>query len=80
MTNDEAKAFVAKHASALAEQFDSCRIFVSWPHADDAHRTLVYDTGRGNWYASYGQICQWVIAEDEALRKSVRETDPEDEE
>jgi hypothetical protein len=77
VTNSEAKALVAKHASELAEQFETVRIFVSWPHADDAHRTMTYDTGRGNWFASYGQIRQWVIAEDEALRKSVRESEDE---
>jgi hypothetical protein len=77
MTNDEAKALVGKHASELSEFFDSCRIFVSWPHADDAHRTLTFDSGRGNWFAQYGQIRQWVIAEDELLRKSVRESDDE---
>jgi len=78
VTNDEAKALVAKHASELAEMFDGVRIFVSWPHPDDAHRTLTYDSGRGNWFAQYGQIRQWVIAEDELLRKSVREVEGEE--
>jgi hypothetical protein len=77
MMNDEVKALVAKHASELAEMFDGVRIFVSWPHPDDAHRTLTYDSGRGNWYACYGQIRQWLIAEDELLRKSVRESEDE---
>ena len=77
MTQDEAKALVNKHASELQEHFDSIRIFVSWPHEDDAHRTLTWDTGRGNFYAQYGQIVQWIIVQDEQQREWARR--PEDE-
>ncbi len=79
MTNDEAKAFVAKHASELAEMFDSVRIFVCWPHGDDEHQTLTYDCGRGNWFACYGQIRQWLIAEEEYQRLWAAKKAAEDE-
>lgn len=68
MTEEEAKALVNKLASELGEHFDSLRIFVSWPHPDDAHRTLTWDTGRGNYYAQYGQIIQWMHVQDEEQR------------
>ncbi len=72
MTNNEAKALVSKHASELAEHFDgSVRIFVTWADENENGLTHSYDAGRGNWFAAYGHIRHWLVAEDEDVKKRV---------
>lgn len=79
MTEEEIKALVQKAAADLGEHFESVRIFVSWPHEDKAHVTKTYDDGTGNWYASYGQIRQWILMEEERMRAAARKEFEEDE-
>ncbi len=76
MTNDEAKELVSKHASELAEHFDgSVRIFVTWSDENENGLTHSYDAGRGNWFAAYGHIHQWLIAEAADVHKRVQNDD-----
>lgn len=73
MTKDETKAFVSKHAAQLAEHFEAVRIFVSWS-SDDGESTRTYDTGCGNWFAQYGHIRNWLLAEEEEARQAGRDS------
>lgn len=46
---------LTKHASALAEHFDTVRIFVT-KHDGNTESTLELTTGVGNIYAQRGQV------------------------
>lgn len=78
MTRDESIALVNKHASLLGEHFDSVRVFVTWPSEESCQRTLAYDTGRGNFYASYGLVREWICIQDEYQRTWARRKDEEE--
>lgn len=52
-------------ATRLSQHFDSVRIFVT---RFDGEHTLSTNTGRGNWYAQYGQIREWIVRADERSR------------
>lgn len=54
-------AMVKRHAAQLAEHFDAVHIFVTRPSEDG---TIVCNWGAGNWYARYGQVRAWIVAEE----------------
>ncbi len=60
MTDDETKRLVEKAASELGEHFDSVRIFVTWQAEDNQSITRSLDISYGNWFASFGQVLEWV--------------------
>lgn len=75
MTDEEAQAIADKLASALAEHFDNVRIFVQWPTPNDEQRSKTYNTGRGNWWAQYGQIKEWIVMEEHRARIEAEKPD-----
>jgi hypothetical protein len=62
---------VSRHAEQLGEHFDSVQIFVTGSHADGDGTTRCITRGSGNWYASYGAILEWVIAQDQRTRNNL---------
>ena len=69
-------ALVTRIATELSEQFDSVRIFVS--RHDGKAGTCRVSIGRGNFYAQYGQIREWLI-EQEAIASRDAEHEKDDE-
>jgi hypothetical protein len=63
-TDDEMK-ILSRCAAQLQEHFETVRIFatVKTPDGDGlSTRHLTY--GKGNYFAQYGQVKQWAIAEE----------------
>lgn len=52
---------VERALDALAEHYDAVHVFGVYKEGD---RTARYDKGRGNYYARYGMVRQWVIREE----------------
>lgn len=65
---DRLQKLLEEHASALAEHFDSVRIFVTTPSDDGESNTKGIETGRGNFYAQLGQVHEWLIVQDQYQR------------
>lgn len=73
---DHEKKIVQEAASTLGEHFDSVQIFVTRHEASDGG-TIRAIEGRGNWFARYGQVREWVIREEETSRVHAREDNKE---
>jgi hypothetical protein len=56
----------------LSEHFDTVSIFAT-RHISDDRGTLKWTRGGGNWYARYGQVREWVLAEESRLSKTKEE-------
>lgn len=52
----------------LSEHFDSVIIFAT-RHISNDRGTLKWTRGGGNWYARFGQVKEWVLAEEARLSK-----------
>lgn len=65
-----------KAASDLKEHCDSIRIFCTL-HRDDSKNTVYLDVGKGNWYAQFGQVIEWVEMQNQRARnlQTKRDTD-----
>jgi len=63
------EALLEKHAAELSEHFDSVMIFVT---RVEANLTRSLHHGEGNWCTHYGQIIDWIKAEDERRRQEIR--------
>ncbi len=50
--------FVDGIVAQLLKHFDSVQVFVT--RQEPNGQTLAFSPGRGNWYARYGQIVEWV--------------------
>lgn len=80
MTTEEKEVLdqmVKKAATALSEHTDSCRIFVT-VHRGGEEETSSFSYGKGNFYAQYGQIVEWVIGQDQAKRNDVLKDDDDE--
>ena len=64
ISQQDAKA-VEDAASSLSQHFDSVRIFVT---RFDGSDTLCMGVGKGNIYAQYGQVREWMVRFDEQSR------------
>lgn len=62
-----------RHLAALMEHFDAVQIFVTRVQRspDGDSEVPAWTSGRGNWYARYGQIQQWMIMEDQRMRRQM---------
>ena len=80
MSKEELEKIVKRHVSELGEHFESVRIFVTTPSPDDSQLTRSYDSGCGNWYASYGHIQEWIIRQEEYTRLDARKSREESDE
>jgi len=66
-------AVVREALRTLMVHFDTVQIFCTY-HVEDGEdsRTASYQNGKGNWFARYGQIREWITKEEEAQREDVR--------
>ena len=65
--NDALLDRMDKAALDLKEHFDSVTIFCTL-HRDDTKNTTHMTVGKGNWYARFGQVVEWVISQDQKSR------------
>lgn len=58
---------------SLGEHFDAVQIFASRGEVDrgDQIAVNVY-SGCGNWFARYGKVSNWIVAEDERTKARIR--------
>lgn len=68
------RKIVNEAADRLMEHFDSVRIFVT-RHRGDTEESQGYTTGGGNFYAQAGQVSEWVVTQNENVRKNAREVE-----
>lgn len=66
---------IQKAADDLGEHFDSVQIFATL-HGEG---TQSFNYGLGNWYARYGQVCEWKTRQDEISRLEAGEQRKEEE-
>jgi len=64
---DEDVARVRKHVDELREHFDSVQIFCTRYEGDEG--TTNVHMGSGDFFARIGHVKDWIIAEDEEVRK-----------
>jgi hypothetical protein len=69
MSSDEMDRIVAATRS-LGEHFDTVQVFVT-RHGPDGTGNAGF--GEGSWYARYGQVREWLIREDEKIRREIHE-------
>ena len=74
--NDALMDRIEKAAMDLKEHCDSIRIFATL-HRDDSKNTTYLDIGKGNWYAQFGQIVEWVEAQNQRNRNHQTKRDNE---
>lgn len=61
----------------LSEHFDTVQVFCT-RHRDDDVGTFSMQKGSGNWYARYGQVCEWITKHDEDARREARDWKPDE--
>lgn len=67
-----AQRCVEDAAQRLSEHYDSVRI-ICVKHTQG--QTAIYSSGRGNLYSQHGSVRDWMMRQDEYLKKHVREDD-----
>ncbi len=67
---------IQRKACELAEHFDSVQIFVT-RHRGGEEMTASYEFGKGNFYARYGQIAEWLSIQDQFQRNHAIRKDNE---
>ncbi len=73
----EAEKLAMAAADKICEHVDAVTIFICKRREDGKDGTWRAAFGRGNYYTRYGQIKQWVLAEDhEAAHPTTSETPP----
>jgi hypothetical protein len=59
---DEIQEHDEKHVNGVIDQllkhFDTVQVFVTRQEPDG--QTVAFSPGKGNWYARYGQITEWL--------------------
>lgn len=78
MSEDTKQDFdrIDRMAEQLMEHYDSVSIFVS--RSDGAKdKTRYFCRGSGNWFARYGQIVDWLKAEDARTAVRVKKEEAE---
>lgn len=68
---------VRKHVEQLGEHFDAVHIFCSRHMPAELDGTICVNQGLGHWHARFGQICEWVIYEEERCRVAARKPERE---
>jgi len=68
-------AMVRQHAEQLGEHFDSVQIFATRHEPGSLGGTVTVHLGVGNYYARYGQVCEWMVKQDEWTRVGARKDD-----
>lgn len=63
---------VRKCCESLAEHFDSVQILCTRNTGEKDGNTVNVSMGRGNWFARYGQIREWLTKQEEGARWQAR--------
>lgn len=63
-----------KVVDGLMEHFDTVQVFVT-RHEHEREGTVNANLGEGNWFARYGQVCEWATKQNERTRDNVRRED-----
>lgn len=72
---ERVRALVDAALASIIEHADSVRIFVT-VHDGANDRTKSFSRGRGNFYAQFGSVQEWMIATDQQARnEESKETD-----
>lgn len=74
----EADRIAQESVARLSEHCDAVTIFISRRREFGRDGTLRAVFGAGNWYARYGQVKQWIIAEEAEAAGLDRTRKPED--
>ena len=69
---------VKNAVAALAEHFDTVQIFATRYDGGEGNGTRRWQHGRGNWFARYGQVHEWLEREKETTRLDVKQQQEED--
>lgn len=72
MTREERIEYVKRHVTMLSEHFDTVQIFVS-RYDDSEGETAVIHNGKGNYYARYGHVKQWLKVEERNIQTESEE-------
>ncbi len=73
----EADRIAGLAVDQLGEHVDAVTIFVSKRREDGKQGTWRGVFGCGNWYARYGQVRQWVLAEEAEATRPVKQKEDE---
>jgi hypothetical protein len=75
-SREATERILAQHVAQLLEHFDSVRIFVTRQVPGEGHaNTAAANDGGGNWYASLGQVREWLIQQDHRARVYIEGAD-----
>lgn len=59
---------------SLGEHFDTVQIFVTRYEPDESGGgTINVNWGSGNWFARKGQVDNWIMKENERIRREVKD-------
>lgn len=61
-------------ANSLIEHFDSVQVFAT-RHDPEQGGTVQFQIGKGNWFARFGQVREWMVYEEQKVKKTVRGDD-----
>ena len=70
--SDKDMEILDHHVRILRTTFDSVQVFVT-RHEEGIKQTINANAGGGNWYARYGNVKSWVIAQDAYTSKAGQE-------
>lgn len=62
----------------LTEYYDAVHIFANRAVGEEDGNTIFVSRGRGNWFARYGQVKEWVIRSEELTKVKARKEDDAD--
>ena len=72
---EDADRIVREFVARVSEHVDSVQVFINKKRDDGKSGTWKMGFGAGNWYARYGQVREWLIIEDEAIRMEAHDED-----
>lgn len=72
LSRQEIEKKIEAFANELSGDCDSVRIFVTVPTYEGDDSTGGFTYGKGNFYASWGSIREWMVTQDERVRENVR--------
>lgn len=61
---DKKLALIKNQCEILMASFDTVQIFATKVEKEEDHCTAQYAYGNGNWFARYGHVNSWIIAEE----------------
>lgn len=72
---DQEMQRVKDACNVLIEHFDTVQIFVTRYAPEEDCGTVNINYGAGNWFARYGQVCEWLVKQEARTKKGVARED-----